>query len=368
MALTVSTSGLRAQIWLKELMADVKDQLFFDKKEMIGEGSNNIVERKLDLMKQHGDRVIFGLTTKLSGAGITGDSTLEGNEEAISSYSQSCIIDYIRNGVRATGRLDEQKVMYDMREDAREQLAKFIAEYLERQIFMKLGGVTTLTLTDVNSVTYSGSATWSNSAAIVPAGDEAAGTGARYICKNTGGLDALTASDKFTTDLITKAKTKAMLASPKIQPLRIDGQDFYVMFVHPWQAADLKTNTSDVWAQAQREANVRGEKNPIFSGALGVWDGVILHAHEYVPTAQATVAFGVGGTAVPASVRAFRALLCGRQAAVFAECKKTYNEELFDYGNSLGISAGLMGGVQKSNFNSKDYGVIAVDTSATSLA
>jgi hypothetical protein len=37
---------------------------------------------------------------------------------------------------------------------------------------------------------------------------------------------------------------------------------------------------------------------------------------------------------------------------------------LFDYGNQLGVAAGSIFGVKKSVFNSKDFGVIALDTYA----
>lgn len=372
MAITASTSALRAQVWLKELMKDQKDSLYFEQRDMMGTDANNIIQIKEDLKKQAGDRVTFGLTLKIGG-GVTGDSELEGNEKAITSYGQSNIIDQIRNAVRLTGKLDEQKVAYDMRMDAKEQLAKWKVEFIERQIFMKLGGVTTLTLTDVGSVVYSDYATWSNSPNVVPAADEAAGTGTRYVCAKSTGIDAIANTDILTTTLITKARIKGSISSlgtPSLQPLRIDGSNYYVMFIHPWQAYDLKTAASSTWAQAQRDAQIRGGDNPIFTGSLGIWDGVILHEHEYVPTAAAASAFSVGGTAVNAGARVFRGLLCGRQAATFAECQNPngWVEETFDYKNKVGFETGLIGGIQKTAFNSIDYSVITVDTAATDLS
>lgn len=366
MANTVSTANLRAQIWLKQLHQDVMDGLFFNQRKMMGKDSNNIIQIKDELAKQAGDRVIFGLTTKIGG-GITGDSELEGNETAISSYSQSVLIDQIRNAVRLTGKLDEQKVAYDMRMDAKDKLATWKQEFIERQIFMKLGGVTEVDLTDVGGTVYSTYATWSNSPNVVPTADEGAGTGARYICSDASGLDSLAATDILTTTLITRARVKAQLAGVKIQPLRVDGKDYYVMFVHPWQAADLKTSANSVWAQAQRDAQTRGDNNPIFTGALGVWDGVILHEHEYVPTVQSGSNFDTAGQA--AGARGFRSILCGRQAISFAECQNPngWVEETFDYKNKVGFETGLIGGIQKTAFNSLDYGIITVDTGATDI-
>lgn len=369
MANYVSNSSLRPQIWQKELHKDVEDSLYFKQRNMMGEGQNNIIQVKTELKKNQGDRVTFGLTLKIDG-GITGDSELEGNEKAITSYAQSCLIDQIRNAVRLTGRLDEQKAAYNMRVDAKDQLAKWKAEFIERQIFMKLGGVTETDLTDVGSVVYSTFATWGNSANAVPAADEAAGSGTRYVCAKSTGIDAIADTDILTVVHITKARVKAKISSlgtPAIQPLRIDGQEYFVMFIHPWQAADLKTASGSLWAQAQRDAQVRGDKNPIFTGALGIWDGVILHEHEYVATCQASSNFSSSGTACNA--RVFRSVLVGRQAVAFAECedKNGWVEETFDYQNKVGFSTGLIGGIQKCAFNSIDYGVISIDTGATSL-
>lgn len=370
MANTVSTSNLRAQLWDKELMKDVQDSLYFSQRNMMGEGANNIIQVKSQLAKNPGDRVTFGLTLKIGG-GITGDSELEGNEQAITSYAQSCVIDQIRNSVRLTGRLDEQKVAYDMRMDAKDQLAKWKTEFIERQIFMKLGGVTETNLTDVGGVVYSTYAAWSNSANPVPAADEAAGTGVRYVCAKSTGIDAIAATDILTTTLITKARVKASISSlgtPALQPIRVNGQEYYIMFIHPWQAADLKTASNSVWAQAQRDAQARGENNPIFTGALGIWDGVILHEHEYVPTCQANEDFDTAGT--DCAVRVFRSILCGRQAAVHAECNnpRGFVEKEFDYENKVGFATGLIGGFQKTAFNSVDYATISVDTGATDLS
>lgn len=371
MANTTGASGLRAHIYQKELFKDREDKLFFMANGMSGTDENNILQIKSDLKKEKGDTVNFALTAKLSGAAVTGDSELEGNEESISSYSESVVIDQARFAVRLTGRYDEQRIAYNMREDAKSKLGIRVNEFIERQIFMKLAGVTTLTLTDVAGNIYSAQATFSNSADIVPAATEAAGSGSRYICADTLGIDSIETTDILTTNLITRAKTKAMVTSagtPRLQPIKIKGREYYVMFVHPWQAADLKTAASSVWAQAQRDAQDRGDDNPIFTGALGVWDGVLLHEHEYVPTAAAAAAFGVGGTACNA--RTYRSLLCGCQAAVMAEASSSMMmvEKTFDYENKVGYAVNFIGGIQKPQFNSIDYAVVTVDTSATDLS
>lgn len=371
MANSASTDALRPEIWQRELFADVIDKLYFTENGMMGKDDNNIIMVKDDLQKEHGDTITFPFTAKLTGNGVSGDNELEGNEERILPYSEQVIIDQKRFAVRLTGKLDEKKNGYDMRSDAKGKLSIRIQEFIERQVFLKLAGVTNTTINDINGTVVGADATWSNTPDFIPDADEAAGLGNRYICANTSGTDAIGATDLITPSLISKARIKAQLATPKIQPLKIKGKNYYVMFIHPWQAYDLKRNAEFV--QAQREAMPRGEDNPIFTGALGVWDGVIIHEHEYVPFLDVSVvgnSFRGAATGTDCAVDCFRALLCGKQAAGFAQAVNPngWVEKSFDYDNQTGFATGLIGGIQKLLFNSKEYGVVAVDTAATALA
>jgi len=366
MANTVTIDALRQELWSKELlddvMRDVKNVMQF-----VGEDNNNIVQVSRELGKKGGDTETFGLVTRLSGDGVTGDDELEGNEEALNSYSEQVAIDQIRNAVRLKGKLDAQKVVYDQIKPARENLRIWMKEFIIRQIFLKLGGVTNTTLKDTNGVSISGRALWSNTPDYIPDADEAAGTGARYLCANTGGTDALGTSDKMTLDLVTKAATIAKLANPQIQPLDIDGDSFYVMFLHPLQARDIRLSSD--WKTAQQNARERSEKNPVFKGALGFWSNVLLLENEFVPwldVSEAGNSFRGAAVGTDCAVDCARALLCGRQAALMAECTnpEALVVEQFDYKNKDGVAASFIGGIQKAVFNSKEFGVIAVDTAA----
>lgn len=367
---TASNSALRPQVWAKQLFADVIDELYFVANGMMGKDANNIIQIQDDLEKQKGDRVHFKLTGKMSGAGVTGDAELEGNEERLVFHSESVLIDQKRNAVRLEGTLDEQKNGYEMRSEAKDELAKWMKEFIERQFFLKLGGVTNTGINDVNGVVVGADAAWSNTPDFIPDADENAGFGARYLCADfAAGTTSLAATDLMSTLLIDKLKAKAATTSPRIQPLIIGGKPYYMLFVHPWQMFDLRRNAE--WAQAMREAERRGPENPIFSGAAGIWNGVIVHEHEYVPFLDVSVAgnsFRGAAVGTDCAVDAFRALFCGRQAAGFAKAKnlkKEWVEKNFDYDNQYGVATALLGGIQKILFNSKEYGVIALDTAAT---
>ena len=103
----------------------------------------------------------------------------------------------------------------------------------------------------------------------------------------------------------------------------------------------------------------RGTDNPIFTGALGMYNGVVLHESTRVPKGQnSTSAVEVASTR--------RAVLCGAQAVTMAfgqgntANKFSRAEELFDYGNQLGVAAGAIFGMKKTQFNSADFGTVVV--------
>jgi len=374
MANTVSIDAMRPEIWGKDVWKNVMDNNYFAQGGLMGESENNIIQIKNELTKSKGDTITVPLTAKLTGNGVNGDGEREGNEEKINAYSDSILIDQKSFQVRLTGSLDEQKNAYNMREDAKNKLSLRLQEFLEMQFFLKLGGVNNVNLTDIAGNVVGTDCTWSNTPTAVPDADCKAGYGKRYVCADyTNGADSLAATDLLTPELITRARIKASLKQasgmPKVNPLRINGENFYVMFIHPWQGFDLKNNAT--FAQAQREAQVRGSSNPIFTGALGVWDGVVLKEHEYVPFLDVSVAgdsFEGDGSLCDYAVDAFRAILCGQQAGVMAKAgKDKMVEKLFNYDSQVGYSVAFMGGIQKITFNSVDYGVVSVDTAATAL-
>lgn len=372
MANTVTIDALRQELWAKELLEDVQRDVE-NVMRFMGTDANNVVQVNRDLMKNAGDIETFGLVARLSGDGVTGDDELEGNEESMLSYSEQVAIDQIRNAVRLKGKLDAQKVVYDQIKSAREVLRTWMKEFYCRQLLLKLAGVTNTFLVDVNGNPSSGRALWSNTPDFIADADTAAGTGARYICAETTGAASLSDADILTLDLITKAATKARLASPKIQPISGDGEDFYVMYVHPLCARDLRMSAD--WKTAVENAQARSENNPIFRGALGYWSNVLILENEFVPWLDINLT-STGGT----SNHSFRGVstgtdygadcaanvLCGRQAVLVAEATnpEALVVEQFDYKNKDGVAASFIGGCQKTMFNSKEFGVIQVDAAA----
>jgi N4-gp56 family major capsid protein len=364
---TVTIDALRQELWAKELLDDVIKDVG-NIMRFMGPDANNIVQVSRELQNSKGDAETFGLVARLDGDGVAGDDELEGNEESMLSYSEQVAIDQIRNAVRLKGKLDNQKVVYDQIAKAKDVLRIWMKEFIARQIFLKLGGVTNTTLTDTNGVTIGTRATWSNTPDFIPDADTAyTGTRSRYL--NAGGVSAasMTTSHTMTLDVVVDAVTKAKLANPKIQPITGEGEDFYVMYLHPLCARDIRKSSD--WKTAVENAKARSDNNPVFRGALGFWANCLLLENEFVPWLDVSVAgnsFRGAATGTNYAVDTAANLLCGRQAVLMAEASGAEGLVLqdFDYKNKEGVASSFIGGLQKAMFNSLEFGVIQVDAAA----
>jgi len=317
--------NLVQEAWAKATWSAGIHKAFFDK--FTGTDAGSIIQVKEELKKDKGDSINIPLLMPLTGAGITGDNMLEGNEEALIYRDFSVHIDQLRNAVRLQGKMDEQKTQINMRQDAKTALSDWLATKVDKMIFTAL-----TTSPTANRTVYGGSAT-----------SEA----------------TLAAADKFTTDIIGKAKRMAMEdENTMVKPVRIDGVDTYVMVIDQWQARDLMND--EKWMEAQEHANIRGEKNPIFTGALGMYNGVVVHQCNRIPRTETGAS----------SCKVGHALFLGAQAAVMAVgAEPEWNEDTFDYKNQVGFEFGRIFGIAKSQFkydgtNLTDFGCINVLTSS----
>jgi N4-gp56 family major capsid protein len=177
---------------------------------------------------------------------------------------------------------------------------------------------------------------------------------------------SLSASTTFALQFrdIDRCVALAKTATPLIRPLKVNGEERYVMFIHPYQTFQLRRDTStnnfmDIAKAALQGAQAVG-KDAIYNGALGLYNNVILHESTRIP-----IITGTPNSGAAANFR--RAVFCGAQAGVMAFGKKTpdytelsWREQEFDYGDKIGVKAGSTFGIKKTQFGGVDFGVIAV--------
>lgn len=335
------------KLWSRKLFQEALKRTWAYK--FMGEDSNSVLQIQNDTSKGPGDRVRVTLRMLLSGAGIEGDGTLEGNEEALTTYTQDTVVNQLRHAVRSGGKMSEQRIPFSVREEARMGLADWWSDRIDTAFFNHVCGF------DAQADTrYTG-----HNTVTAPTSTHALFTGGGTADQSL----STTTSYSFNLTLLDEAVRTAKTLSPQIRPLNLGGEERFVAFLHPNQVLKLRTSTdTGQWLDIQKAAMQGGRtgNNPIFTGALGEYNGVILHESTRVSP-------GVddSGT-INSSVR--RAVLCGAQAAVLAfgrgygANQMSWVEELFDYRNQLGVSAGCIWGLQKSIYNSADFATITMSS------
>jgi N4-gp56 family major capsid protein len=324
-------------------------------------GSNALCEEKGELTKGPGDRVRFLLRALPSGDGVSGTETLEGNEEGMEVYYDDLLIDQLRYATRVPWRnIDQQRVPFEIRAEGKNQVEDWATDRLDTVFFNVLCGYTPIE-SQTNNDKYNGfnTITEYDSASIVRpnsvASDETLGT-----------------SDRFNLDVVDKAVHIAKTRAIPIRPLKIDGDEYYIMFLHPNHTYDLRTQTSDQWYTTFQNA-LQGSHfrdNPLFTGGLGIWNKTIFVENNRVTP-------GVNSSTGASVANARRAVLCGAQAMKmayaryggrFGKGKFSWVEKGFDYDNELGISVGFIYGMKRSIFNSQAFGSLLVPTYAPNVS
>jgi N4-gp56 family major capsid protein len=335
------------KLWRSQLAREALKATWIQK--FIGDSSDDILQVFDDTAKDAGDRVTATLRMQLTGDGVSGDATLEGNEEPLTTFTDNLFIDQLRHGVRSGGKMTEQRIPWKIREEAMQGLRDWWAGRFDTAFFNQVCGYTPVTdpkFTGLNAVL---------------------GPDATHSTRPNGKTtdELLIAGDEMSLALIDKMVESAKLGSttgtgPAIRPVSVDGEDRYCVVMHTKQVTQLRTNVNaGQWLDIQKAA-MTGDgsaKNPIMTGALGMYNGAVLHESTRITN-------GVNSTTGVAVATARRCVLLGAQAAAIGfgqgQSFKSFdwNEELFDYGNQLGVEAGVIHGLKKLRFNNADFGVI----------
>ncbi len=371
-------TGDQLQAWSRDFWRVARNQSFIN--QFAGSGSNAMVQRVTELTKNNkGTKANITLLADMTGDGITGDYTLEGNEEALRAFDISIELDQLRFANRIAGRMTDQKTVVNFREQSRDALAYAMADRCDQLAFLTLSGVAYTHKNNGGLRTASATA-GHDLADLEYASDVSAPTGDRHRRWDaTSGLVAGDTTEVVAADKIgysTIVELKAYAKDNYIRGIRGAGnQETFHMFVTPQQMASLKLD-SDFLANV-RNAGVRGTSNSLFSGSSSLMvDGVMIHEFRHVfNTSGATTGTSSNAGAVgykwgsDADVVGGRALFCGAQALALADIgMPEMVEDTFDYGNQSGISVGKIFGLRKPKYNSdisgsiQDFGVIALDT------
>lgn len=330
---------------------------------LIGRDANSIIHWKTETSKGKGDQVTFSIRMQLAGEGFSENDLAEGNGESLSTYSDQLTINELGHvvGVKSEDTIDAQRVPFNLREESKDGLRDWYAKRFSVAFFNQACGYTLQSNTKYTGLN-----------AVIAA------SATRIIRQaNRASDDLLVAGDTFDLTLIDKAKEAARVATPPIRPVMFRGsnnprrrdfnvtaKDKFVVYMHPYQATDVRLNTSNgQWQDLQKAAWSSGrDAMPIYSGALGEYNSAVLRE-----AIDVTTGISATNTDVP-SVR--RAVFLGGQACMIGFGMRNqfgryrWNEELFDHKRRLEVSAWSIHGLKKTVYNSVDYGTIVLATYA----
>ena len=371
-----SLTSEQLTIWSRDFWRVARNMSFIN--QFAGSGPNAMVQKISELTKsEKGARAVITLLADMTGDGIIGDYTLEGNEEALRAYDIVVQLDQMRFANRLAGRLADQKSVVNFREPSRDALAYAMADRIDQIAFLTLSGIA---LTNKNNgALRSVMSTGQNLGDLAFASDVSTPTTNRHRRWDaTNGLVAGSTAGVVAADTIQYKSIVALKAYAKdnyIRGLRGSGGDeVYHMFVTPQVMADLKLD-SDFLANV-RNAGVRGPSNELFSGSSSLMvDGVMIHEFRHVfntsgATSGTSSEAGAAGYkwGANAQIDGAACLFCGAQALAMADIGlPEIVEDSFDYGNQNGISIGKILGFRKPKYNSdhngavEDFGVIRMD-------
>jgi len=226
------------------------------------EGSAMPVIDKTGQLKQKGDYITFNTIAQLMGNGVTGESVLKGGEEKLAIGSFSVQADIVRHAV-AVSRKSTLQANFDEVQITKNLLTDWFARKMDGDIFTDVLGSSAV------STMYGGSAT------------------------DVSGLNS-TDAQYFGPSEITKVRLA--LQRQGATPIKINAdqgieEPVYGLVMGEIESYYLHQNTAfvqsirDAW---QRYAG-KGANNPIFNGAIGIYDNMLLYNYRsLLPIPQGT--------------------------------------------------------------------------------
>jgi hypothetical protein len=356
--------------WLKDFWVEYVRKSRFAP--YTGTTDNNII-----VIKEGRQIISIPLVTKLSGDGVTGTGTLDGNEEEIDNYAFTLTPTYKRNAVRMT-KEDKEKANIDLMKAARPLLMNWAMEKQRDDIIQALMAIYNgTTYANYGTATNAAMDTWlTNNSDRVLFGALVANHVSNDMSTSLATID--TTADKMSAAIMSIAKRIAEGASPAIRPLRTEeDKEMFVCFHDKYAFKNMAADSAVT--QAQRE--VLGKGDPIFKGGGFVFNNIL---HVEIPEISKMIdgaggvsgVWGAGATANSlktggdSSSRVGVSFLCGQQALGYGLGQRPQIEvdKLKDFGFRPGVAVELKHEIRKAYFNNKQHGVVTIFTSAATDA
>jgi len=294
---------------------------------------------------------------------------LRDQEEGVESQTFKWTINQLRKAVKVTGfRVTKQRVTWDVWQQSINKLSNYWPRVLEAGMCMQLAGFTPDGHTQ--NEWYHNATRLGLTLCNAPVAPDAL-----HIYFPNGLTDDsqvnADSSARVDTNTCTTLKTIAQNLPIPIRPAKTPWGEHYLFLVHGYSVRHLKENSR--WLSMMRDTLKGGaiDGNPLWTGALGVFDDVVWIQADYLSPGFVT-------STIYRNVR--RNVFCGAQALALGFGKETKDESTFineteswDYGNNKGVGAVTLLGAACPRYtvteqgDTEDYGKIVVPSYAQEL-
>ena len=369
---------------------------------LMGTSRNSFIHVDSRLLNKPGETVVFESRTPFSSPGVGDDGNTTGNEEALKRRNMSVTIHERAHSYVSAGAMSEQRTATNVREDGKEDLGEWLGEILEDDLATAAAGL--YNENSSSSVIQTINESYPTSNRIFYGGQPADGSDVGNSGVTFTDDAALTADtslqQRMGTLVLSLIRRKAIAATPRFRPVIIRDLSkanpddirsmtnapvvgkLFLVLMSPLQIKDVKAKTSaSGWATITSAAQVRGNMNPIFSGAAFLWDGMLVWEYDRIASRTGadgtTLAEGFlldSGRTITEDPCAngrtvHRAMLFGAQGMTFAwGMKPQWSEDMVD-NNKPKVKVDMLYGVKRTNFNShgtstptSDEAIYCIDT------
>jgi N4-gp56 family major capsid protein len=281
--------------WADRLRDDAIRRAFWGARFEGKEGSRKPIIVNEDFTKKPGETIKFNVVSQVFSPGVTGETALTGSEDKLSLGQYTLTVDWLRNAIAYTKNL-EKRVNFNIAQTIRSELSDWMKRKIDSDMFSAL-------ISGASNIIYAGDAT---------------------------SVATLGSNDHFGTEEIDRLKLALQRTAI---PIRVEGpegeeNEYYGAVISEVDEYWLKGD--DVWNQAQRDAGPRDySKNRIFTGALGIYNGVILYVHRAKKSAR-----NIQGSPLRPEVRLYTTMTDSSNTAEFDI--STTLKDLGDFFSSTG--------------------------------
>lgn len=308
-----------------------------------------------------GDTARFHFIPQNKTDGIHGQNpSIIGNEDILDEFYMDMKIDQEAKAFAKKGKMTDRRLIWNYRDQAKTQITRWFADrypywitealtgYMaDGQVFVAAPATAKVVTGDGRLVVCKGAtsclpilATYSDETSLLNDYDGAAAKLATADVMNTATLDML---QEYAKDGNSKYR---------MLPIKsVNGGDYYILYVSLQCARQLRLDTRfEKRAISLIASGLNPEKDMFASGALGIWNNIIIKPNEFIHK--------FGGTDGKSYARN---LLVGGNAMVqgFAQTID-YTEEVTDHKRRFSCSADVICGHKKITFDGVDLNVMQV--------